>query len=55
MPTESRCCALLCHIDDADKLQMLAYFEKHLVFNQADEEEVNGNSVDMTGVDEDDI
>jgi chromobox protein 1 len=33
---------------------MLAYFEKHLVFNQVDEEEVNGNNVNMTGVDDED-
>ncbi|KAL1610777.1 hypothetical protein SLS60_002448 [Paraconiothyrium brasiliense] len=32
--------------------RMLAYFEEHLVFNNAEEETVNGN-VDMTGVDDD--
>jgi len=33
---------------------MLAYFEEHLVFNTAEEEDTNGN-VNMTGVDDDDL
>ncbi|KAK7185804.1 uncharacterized protein CC84DRAFT_1222471 [Paraphaeosphaeria sporulosa] len=34
--------------------RMLTYFEQHLVFNQADTEETNGNA-SMTGIDDDDL
>ena len=36
---------------------MLAYFEEHLVFNEAqDEDDLNGiGNVNMTGVDDDDL